>query len=218
MTTPPARLLAVSVVAALRPDPAYPDTPTAIDKRPIAGRVAARRLGVDGDTQCDTKVHGGPDQAVYAYAREDALWWEAEIDRTLAPGAFGENLTTEGLDVTGAVIGERWRIGTVELAVRSPRMPCATFAGFWGVPQLVKRFTAHGAPGAYLSVLAEGELGAGDPIEVVDRPGHGVTIGEVFRARSGERALLPRLLEADDLPDAVRAWASRILKSAEQRA
>jgi MOSC domain-containing protein YiiM len=211
---PAATLLAVSVVHTVRPDAGYPGNLTAIDKRAVEGRVVVRRLGVDGDRQMDVRDHGGPDKAVYAYAVEDARWWERELDRPLHAGAFGENLTTEGLDVTGAVIGERWRIGTAELQVVSPRIPCRTFAAFWDVPDLVKRFTAHGAPGAYLRVTREGEVGAGDRVEVVDRPAHGLTVGEVFRARSGERALVPRMLEADDLDDDLKAWARRILGAA----
>jgi MOSC domain-containing protein YiiM len=198
------RLLAVSVVHALIPDTSGNVEQTAIDKRPVAGRVAVRALGVDGDTQGDTEYHGGVDQAVYAYAREDADWWAAELDRTIEPGNLGENLTTSGVDVTGAVVGERWRIGTAELQVRCPRIPCATFQAFWGVPALVKRFTAHGAPGAYLAVLTEGEIGAGDAIEVVDRPGHGLTIGEYFRAWTTERALLPRVADCPDLGESHR--------------
>ncbi|MEV4493526.1 MOSC domain-containing protein [Micromonospora coxensis] len=174
-----------------------------IDKRPADGPVTVRVAGVDGDFIGERAHHGGPDQAVYAYAAEDAEWWSAELGRTVAPGGFGENLTTWAVDVTGAVIGERWAIGSTLLQVTKPRTPCATFAGFWGVPDLIKRFTVRAAPGAYLRVLREGEIGAGDPVEVLDRPAHGVTIGEVFRAMSLEPELLPRLLDATDLPEPV---------------
>jgi MOSC domain-containing protein YiiM len=193
------RLLAVSVVHTVIPDVSGLNEQTAIDKRPVDGRVAVRATGLDGDRQCDLR-HGGPDQAVYAYAGEDAAWWAAELGRELTPGRFGENLTTAGLDLTGAVIGERWRVGTTELQVRSPRIPCATFQGFWDVPQLVRRFTEHGAPGVYLGVLAEGEIGAGDAVEVLDRPAHGLTVGEFFRAWTTDRALLPRVAECPDVP------------------
>ncbi|MDP9397499.1 MAG: MOSC domain-containing protein [Actinomycetota bacterium] len=206
-----ARILAVNVVHTLLPDRLGDSDLTAIDKRPVPGRVRVHRLGLEGDRQYDTRHHGGPDKAVYAYAREDARWWEQELGRELAPGAFGENLTTEGIDVTGAVIGERWQIGNVLLQVVWPRIPCRTFAGFWDVRDLVKRFTAHGAPGAYCRVLKEGTVGAGDAIEVVERPGHGVTLGEVFRARSGERALVPRMLEAPALPAEAQDWARKVL-------
>jgi MOSC domain-containing protein YiiM len=135
--------------------------------------VQVGRLGLTGDTICDTANHGGPDQAVYAYAEEDAAWWQAELADELSfplrPGSFGENLTLRGIEVSDAVIGERWRIGGVILQVATPRIPCSTFAGFWQVRQLVKRFTQAGRPGAYLRVLTEGELRAGDPITVLDR-------------------------------------------------
>ncbi len=189
---------------------------TAIDKRPLPDRVAVATLGVAGDAQVHGE-HGGIDKAVYAYAHEDAMWWETELGRELRPGAFGENLTTEGLDVTGAVIGERWRIGSTVLEVAEPRIPCRVFAGFWDVPDLMKRFTARGWPGAYLRVVTEGELSAGDSIEIVERPGHGVTLGETFRARTGSRELVPRLLEAPELPAAWHAWAERVLARSDRR-
>ncbi|MEV0726661.1 MOSC domain-containing protein [Micromonospora purpureochromogenes] len=176
---------------------------TGIDKRPVDGPVLLRADGVAGDFIGERAHHGGPDQAVYAYAGEDAEWWSAELGRTVPPGGFGENLTTSAVDVTGAVIGELWAIGSAVLQVTKPRTPCTTFVGFWGVPDLIKRFTVRAAPGAYLRVLREGEVGAGDPVEVVDRPAHGVTIGEVFRAMNLEPELLPRLLDAAELPEPV---------------
>ncbi|MBY8875161.1 MOSC domain-containing protein [Micromonospora sp. PLK6-60] len=182
-----------------------------IDKRPVGGRVAVSPEGVAGDFIGERAHHGGPDQAVYAYAEEDAGWWSAELGRELPPGAFGENLTTYAVDVTGAVIGEQWSIGSALLQVTKPRTPCTTFAGYWGMPDLIKRFTVRAAPGAYLQVLRPGDVGAGDPIEVVHRPGHGVTIGEVFRAMNLEPALLPRLIEATDLPEPLREKAHRRL-------
>ncbi|MEV0329854.1 MOSC domain-containing protein [Micromonospora echinospora] len=182
-----------------------------IDKRPAVGRVPIRFDGVVGDFIAERAHHGGPDQAVYAYATEDAGWWAAELDRAVPPGRFGENLTTLGVDVTGAVIGEQWAIGSALLQVTKPRTPCRTFAGFWGVPDLIKRFAARAAPGAYLRVLREGEVGADDRVEVRDRPAHGVTIGEVFRALHGEPELLPRLLDAPGLPEPIREKVRRRL-------
>ncbi|GAA4576963.1 MOSC domain-containing protein [Micromonospora coerulea] len=180
-----------------------------IDKRPVDGPVLLRTDGVAGDFIGERAHHGGPDQAVYAYATEDADWWAAELDRGIRPGGFGENLTTYAVDLTGAVIGEQWAIGDALLQVTKPRTPCATFAGFWGMPDLIKRFTARAAPGAYLRVLRAGTVGAGDPVEVVARPAHGVTIGEVFRATSLEPELLPRLLDVADLPESIREKARR---------
>ncbi|WP_410811380.1 MOSC domain-containing protein [Micromonospora sp. 067-2] len=184
-----------------------------IDKRPVDGPVLVRAGGLAGDFIAERAHHGGPDKAVYAYAEEDALWWAGELDRSIRSGGFGENLTTYAVDVTGAVIGEQWMVGTAVLQVTMPRTPCTTFAGFWGVRDLIRRFTVRATPGAYLRVLREGEVGAGDPVEVLDRPAHGVTIGEVFRARTLEPELLPRLLDADDLPEQIRENARRRLDS-----
>lgn len=205
------RLLSVNA-GEIRPAPyGNPGTgKTAIDKRPVAGRVAVHPLGVTGDHQ-DHPEHGGIDKAVYSYSRDDTLWWESELGRSLPPGSFGENLTTDGLDITGAEIGERWQIGTVVLEVSEPRIPCKVFAGFWDVPDLVKRFTARGRPGAYLRVLTQGDLAAGDAIEVIERPGHGVTLSDTFHARTGDRDLVPRLLDVPQLPAAWHAWARKVL-------
>ncbi len=183
---------------------------TAIDKRPAPGRTAVNIAGLAGDER-DHPEHRTTDKAAYAHAHEDALWWESELGRPLWAGVFGENLTTSGLDVTGAEIGERWRIGTAVLEVSGPRIPCAVFAGFWEVSDLVKRFTRRGHPGAYLRVVTEGDIGAGDSIEIIARPGHGVTLGDAFRARTGQRDLVPRLLDAPQLPPDWHDWARKVL-------
>ncbi|MGW0929318.1 MOSC domain-containing protein [Streptomyces sp. NPDC002644] len=200
-----------------------PDGLTGIDKRPVDGPVrvfapgpkGAGASGMTGDAVCHTRHHGGDDQAVYAYAREDLDEWERDLGRPLRSGVFGENLTVSGLDVSGARVGERWRVGPeVVLQVTSPRIPCGTFQGHMGEPQWVKRFTAKGAPGAYFRVLTPGEIRAGDAVEVIHRPDHDVTVALVFRALMVERSLLPRLLEAgEDLPEeereAVRKYRER---------
>ena len=191
------RLLAVCV-SGPRPIrlPRVGDSTSGIDKRPVPGRVAVHPLGLDGDVQVNQKFHGGEGQALYAYAQEDADWWAAELDRALPAGRFGENLRTSGLDLTGAVLGERWRIGDVLVEVTAPRTPCAKLRAHWGVPRLIKRFTERGASGAYLRVLETGDLGAGDRIDVVERPDHDVTIGMAFRAFTTERHLLADLAPA----------------------
>ncbi|WRZ91124.1 MOSC domain-containing protein [Streptomyces sp. NBC_01007] len=188
----------------------YTDQPegvTGIDKRPVDGPVRVTApgpkgvggSGLDGDAVCHLRHHGGDDQAVYAVAREDLDGWERELGRSLPNGVFGENLTTVGLDVSGALIGERWRIGSdVVLEVTCGRIPCRTFQEHLGEKGWVKRFTQRGAPGAYLRVIEPGEIRSGDPIEITHRPGHDVTVAVQFRASTTERELLPRLLAASD--------------------
>lgn len=193
---------------------AHSDAPTTgIDKRPVTGPVeisvpgprGTTGTGVAGDQICDVRHHGGPDQAVYAYAREDLDWWAGELGRELPGGVFGENLTTSGLDVTGARIGERWLIGDgVVLEVSAPRIPCRTFAGWLDERAWIKRFTDRAVPGAYLRVLEPGRIQAGDEVRVVHTPAHDVTIGLTFRALTSEPGLLPRLLAAEELPDRTR--------------
>jgi MOSC domain-containing protein YiiM len=203
----------------------YTDQPegvTGIDKRPVDGPVrvvapgpkGAGAGGLVGDAVCDRRHHGGDDQAVYAVAREDLDDWERELGRTLANGVFGENLTTEGIDVSGALIGERWRIGAgVVLEVSSARIPCLTFQGHMGEKRWVKRFTDKGASGAYLRVIEPGEIRAGDPVEIVHRPDHDVTVALLFRAVTTERELQPRLLAAGEaLHPEAREWARKYVE------
>ncbi|GCD36880.1 sulfurase [Streptomyces chrestomyceticus JCM 4735] len=178
---------------------------TGIGKRPVDGPVAVSApgpkgvagSGLAGDAVVNLQHHGGNDQAVYAYAREDLDVWERELGRPLPSGTFGENLTTSGLDVTHARIGERWRVGPrLLLEVTSARIPCMTFQGRLGEPGWIKRFTRAEVPGAYLRVLEPGEIRAGDPITVEHRPDHDVTIALAFRGMTTGREVLPRLLEA----------------------
>ena len=172
---------------------------SAITKHPVDGRVRVEGVNVAGDAQADLRVHGGPDKAVYAYASEDIAWWEDVLGIDVPAGMFGENLTTEGVDVTNAVIGERWRIGTVELEVCQPRQPCSKLGLRFGNPKMVKLFAQASRPGAYLRIVAEGELGAGDAVEVLARPDHGVTIAMVSDAVFKDRSLAARVLEAPQL-------------------
>jgi MOSC domain-containing protein YiiM len=177
---------------------------TAIDKGPVHGKVPVERLGLAGDQVGDTVHHGGLDQAVYAYAREDLDWWAAELGRPIREGQFGENLTTCGVDLNDAEVGERWEIGSVVLEVAMVRIPCNDFKSWqrrngYDDRAWVRRFTEHGRPGAYFRVVGDGHLGAGDDIRVVHQPGHGVTVATMFRALTTERALLPQLLAVDGL-------------------
>jgi MOSC domain-containing protein YiiM len=179
---------------------------SAIWKQPVAGRVAVRGTNVDGDQQADLRVHGGPDKAVYAYAVEEVRAWEEELGRDLGPAAFGENLTTEGVDVSGARVGEQWRIGTVLLQVVEPRVPCFKLNLKMGDNRFGKRFTAAGRPGAYLRIVEEGELGSGDAVEIVRRPDHDVTMRLMMHAALVDKDRLPELLAAPELTDEWRGY------------
>jgi MOSC domain-containing protein YiiM len=170
---------------------------TAIDKRPVAAPVEVGWLGLAGDEQSDTENHGGREQALYAYAREDLDWWVERLCRELANGVFGENITTGGVDVTGALIGEVWQLGTAVVQVTSPRIPCVVFAGWLDEDHWVKRFANAGRPGAYLRVLEEGAVAAGDGIEVISRPDEHVTIAESMTAFYGDAELMRRLLRVE---------------------
>ena len=195
-----AQLLTVNVVAELRPDHGRTVRPTAIDKRPVTGRIAVGPLGVAGDLQANRKYHGGLDKAVYAFAREDVAHWESRLGRPIPPGTFGENFSTVGLEVSDALVGERWRIGSgadaVVVEVTMPRTPCMTFARWMGESRWVKRFSAYGRLGAYLRVTTPGEVSPGDPVAVVHRPAHGVPVSAVFTGL--EPAQARTLFEARD--------------------
>jgi MOSC domain-containing protein YiiM len=202
------KLLSVNV-GRPRPNPWKGLNATGIDKRPVDGPVAVAapgsegtgEVGLAGDRVYDVKHHGGADQAVYAYAREDLDTWVTELGRPLGNGVFGENLTTLDLDVNGALIGERWRVGAdVVLEVSCPRVPCGTFQGWLERAGWIKQFTRAALPGAYLRVIEPGDIRAADPVEIVHRPGHDVTIALTFRAMTREPQLLPRLLAADAMP------------------
>ena len=182
---------------------------TGIWKLPVEGSVAVRGVNVEGDEQADRSVHGGPEKAVYAYAREDIDWWEGELGTALPNGVFGENLTLAGVDVTAALIGERWRIGSVVLEVSEPRFPCWKLGVRFGDPGMLKRFAAARRPGAYLRIAREGELGAGDAAEVVQTPAHGFTIADFAHAFLEDPAALPQLLEIPAVSAEWRDWVSR---------
>jgi MOSC domain-containing protein YiiM len=201
-----------------RPNPWKEMKLTSIDRRPVAGPVMVRparakglgMVGLAGDKVFDVRNHGGPDMAVYAFAREDLDDWAAQLGQPLGNGMFGENLTTAEVDVNGALIGERWRIGAeLVLEATSPRVPCGTFQGWLAQAGWIKRFTLAARPGAYFRVIEPGPVQAGDPIGIVSRPDHDVTIAMTFRALTIEPDLLPRLLVADALPRELRDLAQR---------
>ena len=209
----------VLTVNLARPNPSQPRS-TGIGKVPTAQAVAVRApgpmrgglgSGLVGDFIGNHNVHGGDDQAVYAYAREDLDAWEIPLARTLANGTFGENITTLGVEVNGALIGEQWRVGNggLVLEVSAPRIPCRTFAAAIGVRGWTKTFTRAAKPGAYLRVLSHGTIQAGEEISVIHRPDHRVTVALVFRAKTTEPDLLPEILAADALPDETKEMARR---------
>ncbi|HWL98361.1 MAG TPA: MOSC domain-containing protein [Nocardioidaceae bacterium] len=186
---------------------------TAIDKRPVTQAVAVGELGVAGDEQADTKYHGGRDKAVYAFAREDLDRWEQLLGRSLHDGQFGENLTTAGIDVNDALVGERWRVGEALLEVCSVRIPCRVFANWLEEQGWVRRFTADARPGPYLRVVEPGLVAAGDPIAVEHRPTQQLTVSTVFRAMTTRPDLLPLLLEVPALEDDLADQARRRLRA-----
>ena len=173
---PAARVVSVNVGAVREIEWRGERVTTGIWKHPVAGRVALRGVNLAGDDQADRRVHGGPDKAVYAYAREDYDWWREREGMDVSAGVFGENLTTAALDVSGALVGERWRVGSALLEVAQPRMPCYKLGIRVGDPRFLKTFLLARRPGAYLRVIEEGEIGAGDEIDVIARPDHGVTL------------------------------------------
>ena len=177
---------------------------TAMDKQAVTHPVLATRLGLEGDQVGDTVHHGGVDQAVYAFAREDIDWWEGELGREIRDGQFAENVTTRGIDVNESEVGERWRIGSALFEVAMVRIPCNDFKSWqrlngYDDRAWVKRFTMVARPGPYLRVLEEGEVQAGDELTVVHQPGHGVTVTTLFRALTTDHSLLPELAKVDGL-------------------
>jgi MOSC domain-containing protein YiiM len=216
MSSSPSAVLSVNV-ARVMPNPYKQTSITGIDKRPVLGPVHVRApgtkaggagSGLEGDTIGDRAHHGGDDQAVYAYAREDLDDWQRVLGRNLASGSFGENLTTQGIDVNAALIGERWRIGErVELQITDPRIPCSTFRGWIAERGWLRTFTDAALPGSYLRVLTSGDISAGDRIVVSHRPDHDVTVALVFRAFTREPELLASILAAGDLPEETRLAA-----------
>lgn len=191
---------------------------TAIEKAPVAGPVAITTLGIAGDAVADTRHHGDEFMRVYAYAVEDYAWWQAQLSAPLHPGQFGEQLTTAGLDLNAAVLGETWRVGTAVLQVAHVRIPCLTFKGWMGhsgydAAAWVKRFTVAGRAGPYFRVLDEGVVAAGDPIEVLERPDHGVTVSDLFAALTLRPDLLARVRDVPGLKPEVYERAQTVGRS-----
>ena len=182
---------------------------TGIFKEAIRGRVAVRRLNLNGDKQADLSVHGGLDKAVYLYPAEHYVYWQEEYPGMQLPwGMFGENLTTEGMLEDEVSIGDQFRVGSVELMVTQPRLPCYKLGIRFGREDIIKRFMAAGRPGFYLRVLQEGEVGAGDTIERISRDDGEVTVSDVFRLIGKDRddtETLRRAVQVKTLPDSLRS-------------
>jgi MOSC domain-containing protein YiiM len=190
---------------------------TSIWKHPVPGPLRIEGVNLHGDDQADRSVHGGPDKAIYAYALEDFEFWAGELGTATQPGQFGDNLTTRGLAVSDAVVGERWHVGTAVLEVAQPRIPCYKLGLRMGDPLFPRRFAAAGRPGAYLRILVPGQVSPGDPITVTDRPDHGVTVELVARAYHHDHGLAAGLVDIPELEQGWRAWAAKQVASGASR-
>ena len=190
---------------------------SAIWKFPVVGRIIARGVNLAGDDRADRKAHGGPDKGIYAYAVEDARWWQQHIGRSLAYGEFGENLTTEGIEVNDSLVGERWEIGTTVVEVSEPRIPCWRLGVRMSDQRFSRLFTEALRPGTYLRIVVEGDVGAGDEIRVVERPAHDLTIREVFRIYTRDRDEAERLLAVLRMSVSWRRWAGDVLQKGKGR-
>lgn len=183
---------------------------TGIFKEPVEGRVMMRRLNLDGDRQADLSVHGGLSKAVYAYPVEHYDYWRKELpDMNLPWGMFGENLTTEGLLEDDINIGDRFRIGSAEVMVTEPRMPCYKLGIKFGRDDILKRFLASRQTGFYFAVLKEGEVGAGDTIELIGRDENHVTVADITRLYAFDKTnveLLSRAVQVPALPESWRGY------------
>ena len=218
MATPVGKVLSVNVGLPREFEYNGRSARSAIWKSPVAGRVAAGGVNLAGDDQADHQAHGGPDKAVYAYAAEDLGWWSQQIGRPLQYGEMGENLTTEGIEVNGALVGERWAIGTTVLEISEPRVPCWRLGVRMNDKLFPRRFTEALRPGAYLRILVEGDVGAGDEIQVIERPDHGLTVRDVLRIYAFDRQEVGRLLTISGMSESWRRWAEHYLQETKGRA
>jgi MOSC domain-containing protein YiiM len=189
---------------------------TAIFKEPVAGAVLASGVNLAGDDQADRRVHGGHDKAVYAYSVEDYRWWAGELGYEPAPGTFGENLTTTGVDLTGAAIGDRWSVGAAVLEIAQPRQPCFKLGIRMGDAGFVERFDAARRPGAYLRIIEPGLVSPGDEITATPAAAPTVRIGELLGDVTPE--LLARIVADRRVPGGWRKEAERTLRRVSGRA
>jgi MOSC domain-containing protein YiiM len=191
---------------------------SSIWKEPVEGRVVVEGVNLHGDDQADRRVHGGPDKAVYAYASEDYTWWADVLGRDLGAATFGENLTTEGIDLAASVIGQEWHVGTTVLQVAQPREPCFKLGMRMGDAEFVELFGSSGRPGTYLRIREPGDIGAGDPIIPSHPPTHGLTVGDLVSVgASTPIPLLQRIASINDVPEGWRTMATRRLGRLQSR-
>jgi len=192
---------------------------TGIFKEPVAGRLMLRTLNLDGDRQSDLSVHGGPQKAVYGYPSEHYDFWKRELpDMNLPWGMFGENFTTEGM-FEETHVGDRFRIGSAEVMVTQPRMPCYKLGIRFGRPDIIKRFLVSERTGFYFSVLREGEVGAGDEFELIEKNASGVRVVDVTRLYASEKHnvdLMRRAIATEALPGSWREYFLRRIESLEE--
>jgi MOSC domain-containing protein YiiM len=207
MATSTGRVLSVNVGSVREFEYGGRPARSAIWKSPASGRIVVRGVNLACDDQADRKAHGGPDKVVYTYAVEDARWWQQQIGRALGYGEFGENLTTEGIEVNDALIGDRWQIGTTVLEVSEPRIPCWRLGVRMNDKTFPRQFTQAMRPGSYLRLVVEGSLGAGDEIRVIERPTHGLTIRDVFRIYTRDRDEIQRLVAVPQMSESWKRWA-----------
>ncbi len=217
MTAPIEKILSVNVGTAREFEYNNRPAKSAIWKSPVAGRIAARGVNLEGDDQADRKAHGGFDKAMYAYAIEDIQWWEQILGRSLVYGEFGENLTTQGIEVNDALVGERWEIGSTVLEISEPRIPCWRLGVRMDDKTFPRRFTEEMRPGPYLRIIVEGDVGAGDEIRVVEKPHHDLTVRDVFRIYTRDRDEVERLLDVAQISDAWKRWANDMLQKVKAR-
>lgn len=183
---------------------------TAIWKAPVDGAVPIADYNFEGDRQADGRVHGGPDKAIYAYAIEDYQWWSVPMGEDLGPGTFGDNLTTQGIDLRTVVVGERWQLGSTVLEVSQPRLPCFKLGIRMGDSGFVDLFDEVGRFGTYLRIVTYGAVTAGDAIARLDGPAGGVTIADLVEAHhSPTPELMARIAAAEEVPESWRAHARR---------
>jgi MOSC domain-containing protein YiiM len=207
----------ISVCVGLPRDVSWKGKPvtTGIFKQPVHGRVMMRSLNLDGDRQADLTVHGGVEKAIYAYPAEHYAYWRQELpDKEFPWGAFGENLTTEGLSETGVNIGDRFRIGTAEVMVTQPRFPCFKLNLKFGRDDMVKRFLDSHLSGIYFSVMQEGEIGAGDAIELVKRDEHNITVADIVQiyVRKADDDLIRRAIQVPALATDLKTYFQQQLE------